>query len=254
MTHIKSIALAGAIAVSGAFAASDADAMPFALSGDFEITAYNYNPSGSSSSLRSDNSQATEANFLDISGSPTSIGSVNGFDTFAYTGALDFNTASGDPNNDGRTTIAEFLGTGTGTVSGLDTTVGDLTNSAGGGGGDDGAPSGNFRIATLYKITATSLNIGDLSLLDFVNHDDGVTFLGSSGTSVASVGPNSERLTDLAGLAGGVNDFTLFYASANGDPSVLEVNAIPLPAAAWLLLGVTGGLVAAKRRQARRAA
>ena len=32
------------------------------------------------------------------------------------------------------------------------------------------------------------------------------------------------------------------------------VNAIPLPAAAWLLLGVSGGLIAAKRRKARAAA
>ena len=33
-----------------------------------------------------------------------------------------------------------------------------------------------------------------------------------------------------------------------------EFATIPLPAAAWLLLGVSGALVAAKRRSARRAA
>ena len=40
----------------------------------------------------------------------------------------------------------------------------------------------------------------------------------------------------------------------NHDDLVIKVQVVPLPAAAWLLLGVSGALVAAKRRSNRRAA
>lgn len=249
MKQLKSLVLAGVIALSSAFTATSASAL--FVSGTFEITAYNYNAIGNDSQ-RSNRSQATAANFANISSGTPTIGTINGFDTFTYTGDLKFRVSSSFSGANGVTTIAEFLGTGGGVLTGLD--IGGLTNSAGQGGGDGGT-GGSFVTTTLYKITAIALNnINNLSLLTFAKHDDGITALGSNGTSVASVGPNSERTTSLAGLTGGGGDFTLFYASANGDPSVLEVNAIPLPAAAWLLLGVAGALVAAKRRSNLRAA
>ena len=59
-------------------------------------------------------------------------------------------------------------------------------------------------------------------------------------------------LTGVGTYAGGQNWILTTYDSANAQ-DLGVASAIPLPAAAWLLLGVTGGLVAAKRRSARRA-
>jgi hypothetical protein len=254
MKPFAKLAAIGAFAVSVALSATSADALPFALSGTFQITAYNYAPSGTTDAERSNQSRATEANFEALVAGTLGATNVTS-NTFSYTGPLDFRAAKDVTPNP--MTIGAWLATATGDLSGftgLDGTFAGKTLSAGAGGSDDGAPSGNFRIATLFKITATSLNIGDLSNLWNVKHDDGVTVLGAT-KSVAVPGPTSERTTDLFGkLDGGVSDFTLYYAAANGNPSVLEVQAIPLPAAAWLLLAVSGGLVAAKRRGARRAA
>jgi hypothetical protein len=251
--NFKSIMLAGALAVTGAFTTMHADAATFKVSGVFNIEAINYNPTGNDGQ-RETRSQATAANFNNIAGGSPTIGTVNGRDVFTYTGALAFRIGSSFSGPNGVTTIAEFLGSAGGMLGGLDTTFGGLTNSAGAGGGDGGNGT-VFKTTTIYKITAASFsNISSLADLRFAMHDDGITVLGSNGTSVASVGPNSERETQLPGLTGGANNFVMYYASANGDPSVLEVNAVPLPAAAWLLLGVAGALVAAKRRSALRAA
>jgi hypothetical protein len=262
MKPFAKLAAIGAFAVSVALSATSADALPFALSGTFQITAYNYAPSGTDAQ-RSAQSQATAANFAALVDGTLGVTNVTS-STFSYTGALDFRAARDVTPNP--MTIGAWLATASGNLDGITdldptdnpfATFASKTLSAGAGGSDAGAPDGNFRIATLFKITATSLNIGDLANLWNVRHDDGVTVLGADNTSVKVPGPRSESSipTNLFGeLNGGVSDFTLYYAAANGNPSVLEVQAVPLPAAAWLLLAVSGGLVAAKRRGTRRAA
>jgi hypothetical protein len=248
--------------VSAALTATTAAAAPFFLSGTFEITAYNYDPVADSnlsqtqqSNIRRAKSAATEANFNDLENGTSGFANNVTFDVFTYTGDIDFRQG-----HTFSTSIGDWLRTGNGTVSGLDgfdaggADVGFAakTLSAGQGTGDEGG-GGSFVTATLFKITASSLNIGNLGDLWNVTHDDGITVLGANNSSVASVGPNSEKTTTLfgKGLDGVATDLTLFYAAANGNPSILEVQAIPLPAAAWLLLGVSGALVAAKRRSAR---
>lgn len=230
----KNMALAGAIAFSSLFTATHADALSFPLSGVFNIQAFNYTVVGDNNERRA-NSFATIENFNDIaSGSPT-IGTVVESAVFTYEGALDFNLSGGDQ------TIGAFLESGSGTAVGVDSSFAGRTLSA-----------GSFSIATLFKITAQSLNIDNLSNLVNVFHDDGISVFGSGDTSVVSAAPTTRKETQLFGqLTGGVEDFTLIYAAANGNPSVLEVNAIPLPAALWLLLGASGGLIIAKRRSAR---
>ena len=173
MTTFKSIVAAGVIAAA-TLSATGANAL--FLSGTFDITAYNYNPTGTNTEKRN-RSQASKSNFDAISAVNPSIGTSVLFDTFEYTGALDFRVGRDfNPDGNGITTIAEFLGTGSGAVTtgtgiadrDFDLTFGGRTNSAGQGNGDGGA-GGQFVTTTLYKITARSLNISDLSRLDFVN-------------------------------------------------------------------------------------
>lgn len=231
----KNMALAGAIAFSSLFTATHADALNFPLSGVFNIEAFNYTVAGGDNDTRRANSFATVANFDDIAALSPTIGTVVESASFTYEGALDFNLSGSNQ------TIGAFLGSGSGTVDGVDPSFAGRTLSA-----------GSFTTATLFRITALSLNIADLSNLVNVFHDDGISVFGSGGTSVVSAAPTTRKETQLFGkLTGGVEDFTLIYAAANGNPSVLEVNAIPLPAALWLLLGASGGLIIAKRRSAR---
>ena len=60
-------------------------------------------------------------------------------------------------------------------------------------------------------------------------------------------------LTGVAAYAGPRNWVITTYDSANAQ-DLGVATAIPLPAAAWLLLGVSGALIGAKRRSARKAA
>lgn len=265
MSVFTRVAAVGLMVATASLGATGASALGVPLSGTFTFEAYNYNPSDD----RRLNSAATRNNFEDIAGLngiPT-IGSVNSAARFQYVGALDFRQPH---NGDNITTIRNWLGTaldsdtdanfnaaftnldGANTSAGFQGFLGS-TLSAGGGSGDGGA-GGSYVTATLFKITASALNISDLGKLYEVNHDDGVTFEGANGTSVDYPGPNAEKNRQLWGrLEGGADDFTLFYASANGNPSVLEVQAIamPLPATAWMLLAASGGLLAAARRRKR---
>ena len=74
----------------------------------------------------------------------------------------------------------------------------------------------------------------------------------------SSTGGNVRSLADgfltEANAYTGPQQWVLTELSSDTAQDLGTVNAIPLPAAAWLLLGVTGGLVAAKRRSARREA
>ncbi len=70
--------------------------------------------------------------------------------------------------------------------------------------------------------------------------------------------PNGEIFNVLIGFSSAVTGATISLAKngVNDGFSIdnATIGAVPLPAAAWLLLGVSGALVAAKRRSARRAA
>jgi hypothetical protein len=70
--------------------------------------------------------------------------------------------------------------------------------------------------------------------------------------------PNGEIFNVLIGFSTGVNNATISLAKSGTNDGFsidnVTVGAVPLPAAAWLLLGVSGALVGAKRRSARKAA
>jgi hypothetical protein len=222
--------MAGALAVSAAFTATDADAL--FLDGVFNINIYNYDAGG----VRA-NAAATAAN---LSSAGSAIATVE------YTGALRCGINVGTP------TISAFLDTCGETVG-----SGSWTQTAGTAGVLDSTTlsAGTFTTTTLFDISAVSFsNIANLSQIDNVRHDDGILL--TDGTTVITNTPPGDPTTAIntgvSGLLGGAGEFSLLYAAANSDPSILEVSVVPLPAAAWLLLGVSGALVAAKRRSARR--
>ena len=76
--------------------------------------------------------------------------------------------------------------------------------------------------------------------------------------TIAPRQPNGEIFNVLIGFSSAVTGATISLAKSglNDGFSIdnATIGAVPLPAAAWLLLGVSGALVAAKRRSARRAA
>ena len=69
---------------------------------------------------------------------------------------------------------------------------------------------------------------------------------------------NGEIFNVLIGFSTAVNSATISMAKSGLNDGFsadnFSVGAVPLPAAAWLLLGVSGALVGAKRRSARKAA
>ena len=204
------------------------------LTGDFTVTAYNV------TNLTSVESQATSANFLaadsgSLGGSDSTISS----DRFVYSGALDFRV--GLPNSpDPIQTISAWLGTGAGSVSGLDSVFGGSQLSS------PDINNGSATTTFFQFVLQSSLGATDFS----INHDDGVAVFDGDifgvGSSLvgASVGPNSERTTEINGFDGG--ELSILYVATNGNPSILEVtpSPVPLPAAVWLfgsaLLGVFG--------------
>lgn len=202
------------------------------LSGTFEIDVYNYTAGGSSS-----NAGATVAN----------VDTLTLSDTFTWDGALDFRIDTRNGPEAGAPTIAAFLGTGTGSATGLDATVGGLTLSTGGGSGD-----ANFGTTTIFDIVATSFDAPLTAAFDgVITHDDGITLLEDGAAIAQKAAPTSETTTTFS-FGGG--EFRLIYASANGDPSILEVSGtpapIPLPAGIWLLGAAMAGLFGVSRRRA----
>jgi hypothetical protein len=108
-------------------------------------------------------------------------------------------------------------------------------------------------------------SIDDYNLMTFYSGLDG------SGTSVAYSGKDLVDTGDVAGCGTApafecvarvkftdVTFQSIAFASNGTDPetdiNAFEFATVPLPAAAWLLLGVSGALVGAKRRSARKAA
>jgi hypothetical protein len=160
--------------------------------------------------------------------------------TVKYTGDINFGIGGG---NSGTTTIADFLNSAGGTWSSLsvleDTFLATTLLS-----------QGTYVQTTFFQILG---NFGTEVLSGVINHDDGVTLVEATSGGV-SAPPTSSRFTDFTADAG---DFTLFYAAANGNPSILKITAelapeltpVPLPAGAVLLFTGLAGLGFARRRK-----
>jgi hypothetical protein len=235
MKLLKNTVVAGVVAVAAATTATTASAARFAISGAFNVTAVNV------TNLFSSEAQATRANFDaalagTLGASGTNAASVYASDTFTYTGELDFFTDNGSA-----TKIVDWLDSAdTGSYSGLDSTFGGLTQSK--GNIDNGSAT-----ATFYLFEATLDALSDI----IVTHDDGFAIFDDGVEISFNRGPTSEDTTPGGNFDGG--KFEFLYVAVNNDPSKLKATAVPLPAAAWLLLAASGGLIAAKRRRAAKA-
>ncbi len=208
---MKAFALASALALSAAAGTAQASTM-VPLSGVFHINIY----SGAAGT------SATESN---VSGS-TMTSSVT------YTGLLDF--AVNLPQSQSGTTIAQFLGTGTGSyvVNSGASALGNLLSQ----------PS--FALTTLFDITGGLLINATTSVS--LTHDDGVSFCQATCDSGHSA-PTS-AVTDAFSATGGA--YRIIYAATNGNPSILQGMAtVPVPAAGVLLMGGLAGFGLLKRRR-----
>lgn len=204
------------------------------LNGSFSVTAVNV------TNLSSSQSEATRSNYDDaVSNSLGGGDSSSTSDTFTYDGNLSFETS----NSNNSTTIENWLNTGSGTFTGLDTTLAGLTLST---------PNINDSTATTTFFKFEKTISGPVTEF-VVHHDDGMNIFDDGSLLGGDNGPTTKTTTAVSGFDGG--KFELIYAATNGDPSVLEVSAVPLPASALLLLGGLGGLggVSALRRRKRAA-
>ena len=187
------------------------------LQGNFALEIGNFNAGGSAG-----NAQANEATLIEEY-------EATGF----YNGALDFNIGAG---NSASTTIGDFLNSGSGTFTGFDQAVLDLTLS-----------TPTFQDTTIFSFVA---NFAD-GFSGSVLHDDGVSVL-DDGTVVAASTAPTIAITTGFGFDGG--DFNLIYVAANGNPSILEVEVSPVPVPAALPLFLAGfgglGLMARRKRKA----
>lgn len=115
---------------------------------------------------------------------------------------------------------------------------------------------GNWFVESTGRKSSSStawekFTVNDLSTLSFVNYGVG----GNGGTLL----PSGDAAGGFAaGLPTGiVTSWGFAWDDRTGSTNridTIELHVVPLPAAAWLLLAVSGGLIAAKRRRSDRAA
>jgi hypothetical protein len=227
----KDLVVAAGVAVAGATAGQAA-----VLSGSFNIDIYNYDSEGSSAKSDAILGNAAQGGY-DQYKALTGV---------TYTGGLDF-FRDNDPS-----TVGEFLASGGGTVTGLTAPAEDWILSSGAGGGpnpDASGGPGSFRWTTLFVITPTTPF--DSGFYGEIVHDDGIG-LYENGQLVTPSGKTEPTtiVTTPYTLDGG--DFELVYVAANGDPSKLEVSAVPLPFAGLLMAGALGAVGVAYGGVARR--
>jgi hypothetical protein len=204
------------------------------FSGVFNVTAVNV------TLLNRSQSEASLTNFnLAEAGDLGRVGSVTSVSTFTYDGVLNFGTTTGPS-----TTIAQFLDSGDGTLTGFDRTVfGALTNSTANIDANPGTATTTFYLfeALAPGYSADVINIG---------HDDGVLVLADGVGVGGTLGPTSLTQTAV-NFTGGKLSF--LYVSTNSDPSIFRVDSdvsiVPLPAAGWMLLAGVAALGAASRRR-----
>lgn len=215
MNRVLSTIAAGAL--TAVLAAGSASAA--LLTGTFTVDVGQRSPTNTAGSA------ATDLNFPAI------------LDTFVYTGALNFGTFDGSDD----TTIEEWLATGGGTVTDLDAGVADNKLSA-------PSISNGTALATFFRFT---INLGNAAGTGTVRHDDGFTVYDDGVASGSFSNPTTVRTTNYTMDGSGAGEFKLVYVATNGDPSVLRVSAVPLPAAGLLLVSALGGFgYLARRRRA----
>ncbi len=187
------------------------------LNGTFTIDIRNFAATGTSAG-----SDATAANFASQSSDAviTYTGDINFFNTVA-SGAT--------------TTIAEFLNSAGGSYAFV---TGNLT--------DLGArlSQGTYVTTTFFKISG----MFNSAVEGLITHDDGITVV-ASGLIGGVSAPPTTVVNTVFGAQNGA--FDLYYAAANGNPSILKVDValVPLPAGGLLLIGALGGLAALRRRK-----
>jgi hypothetical protein len=204
------------------------------LSGQFQVIAANV------TNLNSAQSQATFDNVTAALGRKLGDGDEDyAVTVFGYDGALDFRV--GGPQNASQT-IADWLGTGTGDLFGLSDTFGSRQLSE--ANINDGSAITTFFLFSLVAGTTA----GDFE----ITHDDGVAVFDDTVLLGGNVGPTGETFTLVEGYDGGTLEF--LYVATNGNPSIFEVeaNPIPLPAALPMLLAGLGlaGWVGRRRKGA----
>lgn len=216
---IRKIALASALALGTALPASAAT-----LGGTFDVQVVRITGADTAES------KATLDNFN------AALGSSGDQDTFTFTGDLDFSAT----NSNDSTTILQWLQTSAGgVIDGLDAGVGALKLSQ-----DD--INNSTAITTFFYFTLKHLFMQDKFT---VVHDDGIAIYDDGVRIGGREGPNSKATTIVEDFTGGT--FGLLYVATNGNPSILKVDAtpIPLPAGGVLLLTALSGLAIARRRK-----